>query len=85
MTRAAGMPVPKMLCYGEHPSDFCRISILMTRLPGWELFNLPGNFIAKEEQPWFDDLRRRMDAMRKWKNPFGEKKICSAIGTQIHS
>jgi hypothetical protein len=39
MARAASMPVPKVLCYGEHPDDFCRISILMTRLPGWPLYN----------------------------------------------
>ena len=84
MARAAGMPVPKMLCYGEHSSDF-KISILMTRLPGEELLTLDGDFNAEEEQPWFGDLEKCMSAMRKWKNPFGEEKVCSAIGTQIHS
>ena len=38
MARAAGMPVPKVLCYGEHLSDpFRPISILITRLSGWPL------------------------------------------------
>ncbi|KIW14742.1 hypothetical protein PV08_07526 [Exophiala spinifera] len=39
MARAAGMPVPKVLCYGEHPGSWRPISILMTRLPGIDLYN----------------------------------------------
>ena len=86
IARAAGMPVPKILCYGEHPTDFRRISILMTRLPGWPMNNSSGlHFIAEEEEPWLSDLGKCLDAMRKWKNPFPDKQICSAIGTAIPS
>lgn len=38
VARAAGFPVPRVLCYGEHPdSPHAPVSILMTRLPGSEL------------------------------------------------
>ncbi|KAI9861851.1 MAG: hypothetical protein M1824_001962 [Vezdaea acicularis] len=84
MARAAGMPVPKVLCYGEHPSDsFEPISILMTRLPGWSLSNPSAQFVVEEEQPWFDDLVKCVHAMRQWKSPFKDKQICSASGTYI--
>lgn len=84
VARAAGMPVPLVLCYGEHPSDPIRpISILMTRLPGWPLFNSRNPFIEEEQQPWFDELRDCVHAMRKWKNPLGDNLICSITQTPI--
>lgn len=86
MARAAGMPVPKVLCYGEDISDTFRpVSILMTRLPGWPLNNSTDSFVAEEEETWLYDLGRCLHAMRKWKRPFEEKRICSAIGTPISS
>ena len=83
MARAAGMPVPKVLCCGEHPSDFRPISILMTRLPGWPLNNSSNEFVAEEEEPWLNDLKICLRAMREWKSPFEGEQICSAIGTSI--
>jgi aminoglycoside phosphotransferase len=84
MARAVDMPVPKVLCYGEHPSDqFRPISILMTRLPGWPLNNSSDQFVAEEEEPWFNELGKCLHAMRKWKSPFKGKQICSATGTSI--
>lgn len=84
MARAVGMPVPKVLCYGEHSSDPSRpISILMTRLPGWPLNNSSNRFVAEEEESWLNDLGRCLDAMRQWKRPLKDKQICSVIGTSI--
>ncbi|MCJ1467027.1 hypothetical protein MMC07_005649 [Pseudocyphellaria aurata] len=84
MARAAGMPVPKVLCYGEDLSDTFRpVSILMTRLPGWPLNNSSAPFVAEEEETWLNDLGKCLHAMRKWKSPFKDKQICSAIGTPI--
>lgn len=86
MARAAGMPVPKVLCCGEHPSvSKRRFSILMTRLPGYEV---PNDYIPLDveiEGPWIEELRRCVTAMRKWKSPFGEGRICSACDTSIRS
>ena len=84
MARAAGMPVPKVLCYGKHPSDsFWPVSILMTRLPGWPLNNSSKAFVVENEEWWSDDLGKCLTAMRKWKSPFAEEQICSVIGTSI--
>lgn len=83
MARAAGMPVPWVLCWGDHPDDFRRISILMTRLPGWPLANSFERPEADMEGPWLDDLSRCLRAMRAWRSPFNETRICSAAGTSI--
>lgn len=62
MARAAGMPVPKVLCYGENPNDpFQPISILMTRLPGWPLVILSDSFWADEEESWLAPLAKCLD------------------------
>lgn len=84
MARAAGMPVPKVLCCGEHPASVQRISILMTRLPGFSLENCYEPLNVKEEGPWLNELGSCLKAMRAWNNPFG-KRVCSAAGTCISS
>jgi hypothetical protein len=36
--RRAGFPVPRVICYGEHPDcPHAPVSILMTRAPGMNL------------------------------------------------
>ena len=85
MARAAGMPVPRVLSYGEHPSDWRSFSILMTRLPGYELQNSRDPFLLDEEQPWASELGKCLNAMRQWKIPFADKLICSSIGTSVSS
>lgn len=85
MARAAGMPVPKVLCYGDHPNDWRGVSILMTRLPGWSLNNSRDDFIEDDEQPWFSELARCFHAMRKWEHPFEGEPICSVLNTTISS
>lgn len=86
MARAAGMPVPKVLCCGEHPNaPFNRtFSILMTRLPGSPLENSPDTLLVESEEPWLFELRDCVVAMREWTSPHSER-ICSAIGTSIRS
>ena len=37
VTRAAGLPVPKVICYGDHPdTPHAPMFILMMRVPGLE-------------------------------------------------
>ena len=87
MVRAAGMPVPKVICYGENPRSTFPFSILMTRLSGFELPNVSdeSEFEAWEEGSWVSDLSRCLEAMRSWKSPYGEDRICSPTGTSITS
>jgi Phosphotransferase enzyme family len=87
MARAAGMPVPKLICYGEHSQSPFPFSILMTRLPGFELENETDEtmFEAWEEGSWVHDLTRCLEAMRSWQSPYGEHRICSPIGTSLRS
>lgn len=85
MARAAGMPVPKLLCCGEHPATWRPISILMTRLPGYDLNNSSAVLEVEEEGPWLNELGRCLDAMRAWKSPFDGNRICSVVDTCISS
>lgn len=84
MARAAGMPVPKLLSIGKHPG-FRQFSLLMTRLPGYELINSADPFDLKEEGPWVQELQMCIRAMRLWKPTFGPSRICSVLGTSIRS
>ena len=84
MARAAGIPAPIALSCGEHPGHHFPTSILMTRLPGWELCNSREPLEVEEEGPWLSELRQCLEAMRMWKNPFG-KAICSVLGSSISS
>ncbi|KAK2745023.1 hypothetical protein FQN55_006380 [Onygenales sp. PD_40] len=84
LARNAGMPVPRVLCCGEHPASSNRsFSILMTRLPGVSLENSYDSFEADVEGPWVDELKICLQSMRLWQGL--EKRICSAIGTSIRS
>ena len=84
MAPAAGIPVPTVLCYGEHPDAWRPISILMTPLPGWELNNTFDQLVLEEGGPWVEEMRRCSDALRTWKSPFGII-IRSALGTSVSS
>lgn len=84
LARKAGMPVPKVLCCGEHPASFNRsFSILMTRLPGLSLENSYDPFEEDVKEPWIDELKTCLQSMRLWQGP--KNRICSAIGTSIRS
>ncbi|CZT17628.1 uncharacterized protein RCC_03465 [Ramularia collo-cygni] len=71
---------------GEHIGYACKpiVSILMTRLPGIDLFDSADDLDVEVEGPWLTELKQCIAAMRKWTSPYGEG-ICSALGTQIHS
>lgn len=86
MAEAAGIPVPKVLSYGEHPkAPFNRkISILMTRLPGVSLENSNDLLQIDDEEPWLEELKMCVCAMRLWRSP-GQEIIGSPIGTSLRS
>ncbi|KAL4881776.1 kinase-like domain-containing protein [Aspergillus karnatakaensis] len=85
MARAAGMPVPKVISCGDHPNEPClSFSILMTRLPGFDLFNLDEPFDPDHEGPWLQELKTCVDAMRLWTPPTSTG-ICSVLGTEIRT
>ena len=88
MVRAGGLPAPRVLCYGEHPGSPFRVSILMTRLPGTDLYAFYRHddpFAGDAEGPWFGELRRCVDAMRAWQHPAMPAGVCSATGTAVAS
>ncbi|KAK2865486.1 hypothetical protein FQN49_003525 [Arthroderma sp. PD_2] len=71
MAEAAGMPVPKFICCGEHPNaPYNRVfSILMTRLPGVTLENSDDSLQVEGEEPWLEELKTCVTAMRQWRAP----------------
>ncbi|KAL1860996.1 hypothetical protein Plec18170_001511 [Paecilomyces lecythidis] len=86
MARAAGIPVPKVLNYGEHPNDsFNRMfSILMTRLPGISLENTNDELQPDAEEPWLEELKICVESIRLW-HPPGQDIVCSPLGTKLRS
>jgi hypothetical protein len=80
MARAAGMPVPKVLSCGEHPSaSYNRFfSILMTRLPGFPLENSADPLLVELEEPWLFELKECVTSMRTWCSPYSDS-VCSAM------
>lgn len=81
--RAAGLPVPKVICYGEHPDmPHAPVSILMTRMPGRELSQeLWKSFDTEQQAALVTDVRTYLAAMRSWENPLRDhSQICSASG-----
>ncbi|KAH0365091.1 APH-domain-containing protein, partial [Aureobasidium melanogenum] len=84
--RKAGMPVPRVICYGEHPDmPHAPVSILMTRLPGHELGEVYKSLSQTEKDTVLFEMKAYLSSMRKWKNPWGEHRICSSSGTSIRS
>ncbi|KAF5863931.1 hypothetical protein ETB97_009038 [Aspergillus alliaceus] len=86
MAGAAGIPVPRVLNYGEHlKAPFNRkISILMTRLPGVTLENSYDELQVDLEEPWLEELNKCVRSMRSWLPP-NHHSICSPIGTPLRS
>ena len=88
VARAAGLPVPKVLSYGDHPNcPYAQTSILMTRMPGYDLDQANRNqwMTKKEEETIKAELKGYLEAMRQWVSPWGPKRICSVSGTTIRS
>ena len=86
VARAAGFPVPRVICYGEHAdSPHAPISIIMTRMPGSELGQVYKTLKLEEQDTVMSELKLYMDVMRSWPNPWGRTRICSVSGTAIRS
>ena len=86
VARAAGFPVPRVICYGEHPdTPHALISIIMTRMPGSELGQVYKSLRPEEKDTIMSELKLYIDVMRSWHNPWGRNRICSVSGTAIRS
>ncbi|THV74770.1 APH-domain-containing protein [Aureobasidium pullulans] len=84
--RRAGMPVPRVICYGEQPdSPHAPVSILMTRLPGRELGRVYEDLDVAERDAILNEMNAYLSSMRQWKSPWGRERICSSSGTSIRS
>lgn len=86
VARAAGFPVPKVICYGEHPTcPHAPVSILMTRLPGGELGQVYEHLSEEDKETALTEMQVMLKVMREWQNPWGAERICSISGTAIRS
>jgi aminoglycoside phosphotransferase len=86
VARRAGLPVPRVICYGEHSdSPHAPVSILMTRIPGDEFGRVYEALSETERNSIQLQLKRYLEAMRKWKTPWGEDRVCSLLGTAVRS
>ncbi|EFQ98637.1 hypothetical protein MGYG_01659 [Nannizzia gypsea CBS 118893] len=84
--RRAGLPVPKVICYGDRPdTPHAPISILMTRIPGDELGRVYKTLTDTERGSIQLQLKGYLETIRRWKSPWGENRICSLVGTAIRS
>lgn len=77
--------VPVFSKTGEHLGYAHKpiVSILMTRLPGVDLFDDDSKLEVEVEGPWIFELKECITAMRKWHSPYGDS-ICSVLGSEIH-
>ncbi len=86
VARAAGLPVPRVLCYGEHPdTPHAPVSILMTRMPGRELSEVYESLAPEAKATVLSEMKTYVDLMRSWPNPWGSNRICSVSGAAIRS
>ncbi|KFY95963.1 hypothetical protein V498_02995 [Pseudogymnoascus sp. VKM F-4517 (FW-2822)] len=84
--RAAGIPTPKITCYGDHPeTPHAPISILMTRLPGKELGEAYESLSTDAKATVLSELKMHLATIRQWKSPWGDTRICSITGGPIRS
>ncbi|KAI9824039.1 MAG: hypothetical protein M1832_002107 [Thelocarpon impressellum] len=84
--RAAGLPVPRVISYGMHPSmPHAPVSILMTRLPGRELGLAWDGLDYAARRKAAAELRHCLDAIRRWSSPWRGERICSLRGGAIRS
>ncbi|KAG8415954.1 hypothetical protein J3459_013914 [Metarhizium acridum] len=86
VARAASFPVPKVICYGEHPdAPHAPVSNLMTPLPGKELGQVYEKLSSEDQKSVQRELKGYLDVMRGWKNLRDGKTISSLLGTSIRS
>ncbi|KAJ0425351.1 phosphotransferase family protein [Aspergillus carlsbadensis] len=86
VTRKAGLPVPRVICYGDHPdTPHAPVSILMTRVPGDELGQVYETLSHEDRDSISQQLAGYLGGLRAWKNPWGLNRICSLVGTPLRS
>lgn len=86
VARSAGLPVPLVISYGDHPkTPHAPVSILMTRLPGTDLGLVYEDLSEEERQTIFNEMYTMESVMRSWPHPWGGERICSVVGTPIRS
>ncbi|KAF2498186.1 kinase-like protein [Lophium mytilinum] len=86
VARAAGLPVPIILTYGDHPdTPHALMSILMTRLPGQELGQVYMKLTKDDQNTALSEMQTIMKAMREWPKPWDRELICSTSGTDLRS
>ncbi|RAH65617.1 uncharacterized protein BO66DRAFT_414994 [Aspergillus aculeatinus CBS 121060] len=84
VARQAGLPVPRVICYGEHAdSPHAPVSILITRVPGKELGQVYDTLSDEEKEMVFRQLDRFSMCIRNWENSWGESRICLIVGTRV--
>lgn len=86
MARAAGLPVPFVISYGDHlDTPHAPVSILMTRVPGHELGEVYENMSTIEKHTIKNEMNTILDTMRGWCKPHGRFRVCSVMDTSIRS
>lgn len=83
--RTAGIPCPKVISVGEHPSSpSAPVSILMTRLPGEPFDEAYDDLMPDQREVVVEELKAMLNSMRQWKSPRG-RRSCSISGGPIRS
>ncbi|KAJ5151376.1 uncharacterized protein N7482_010628 [Penicillium canariense] len=86
VARRAGFPVPRVICYGEHPdTPHVPVSIPMTRVPGQELGQAYEKLSNEDQKSVLQELKVYLEVIRGWSNPWGGNRIRSLLGIAIRS
>ena len=65
VARAAGLPVPKLICHGDYPdTPYAPVSILMTRVPGDELGQVYETLSREDRDSVLRELKNYLETMR---------------------
>jgi hypothetical protein len=84
--RAAGLPTPKIISYGDHPNTpHALVSILMIRLPGRELGQVYESLSPKAKTTALTEFKLYLSTIRGWASPWGDNRVCSITGGAIRS
>ncbi|KAF2759038.1 kinase-like protein [Pseudovirgaria hyperparasitica] len=86
VARSAGLPVPRVIAYGDHPdTPHALVSILMTRLPGCDLGLVYESLTPAQQETIQKETATMLDTIRNWRSPWGKDRICSITGGPIRS
>lgn len=65
VARKAGLPVPRVICYGDHPdTPHAPVSIFMIRLPGKELGQVYEALSDEDKRSVLQELKGYLELMR---------------------